>query len=164
GAWMQVVYLPGKPAPPSKTRKIAAEIALRLAAVETAFLEGRKRLKVVEGPDGQPAYLTQELEDLLEKTERDLLAILHAFPELEALAGPVCDQFRAARIGMGPGSQEAARIAFASLQTRAGGLRLAQAGRATVAVSRGDARLDRAERNLGFLQQRAQLGDFEGEH
>ncbi|HYX23965.1 MAG TPA: hypothetical protein VFC23_07410 [Thermoanaerobaculia bacterium] len=111
GVLLRMVYL-GPPPPPrpddnanakveKRGKEIAEEIAPSLSEIEASFLAGWKSLKVLEGPDGQPAYLSRELEDLLKKTERDIFRVLGRFPELEALRDWVHDEFNTVRVDLG---------------------------------------------------------------
>lgn len=101
-----------------RARDIASRIAPRLTAIEAAFLAGWKGLEVVKDPDGQPAYYTQDVDDLLETTEQKIRAVLDRFPELEALKDWVSDEFRDVRAELGLGrSNAAAQVAFAAFST-----------------------------------------------
>jgi hypothetical protein len=80
---------------------ISAEIAPALAEIEAAFLAGWKALPGVETATGEPGYPEQSVADLLNKTERDLLAVLRPYPELVALSDGVSYGFQQARRELG---------------------------------------------------------------
>jgi len=94
---MQEAAPPGDQPQDPQAREIARAIAPNLAAIEEAFLQGWRNLQVVKGPDGRPAYLARDVEDLLNKTEDAVIAALRPYPELEGLRDWVSDQFGAAR-------------------------------------------------------------------
>jgi len=107
-----------------RAQEIDLAIAPGLAAVREAFLAGWRNLQAVEGPDGQPAYLVREVDDLLRKTEREIRAVLRPYPELEALADWVSDELSAARkeLKLPAPPQVAGPVdaAYAALQTSVG--------------------------------------------
>jgi hypothetical protein len=79
---------------------IADAIAPQLAIIEARFLADWESLAIVEGPDGQPAYLVREVRLLLDQTERALVDVLKDYSELEALTDWVNDEFRRVRVDL----------------------------------------------------------------
>ncbi len=184
GVLLRVVYLWSGGAPPGehpgdkdaetvrRLQAIANEIAPRIAEIEAMFLAERKELTVVEGPDGQPAYLVRELEALLGRTERAILAVLNQYPELEAFGDWVQDEFQRARVlgGLGSGSSldgsapgAPIEMIVAALgppysQGLKGDLRFAQAGGATKNKSQGDKALDSAQQTQKETKQAIAMG------
>jgi hypothetical protein len=153
GVLFRVVYTGRSEEPPrpqnvrQRAREIEKKIAPDLARIEAAFLIGWKSLKVVEGPDGQPAYLSTELEEFLKKTEEDILNALDKFPEFEALRDWVRARFNAARSELGLPTSDAAPVApgyaavaviasSASLSLPVSRVRLAQADKKTTNQSK----------------------------
>lgn len=117
-ALLKMVYLwnyrpprPALPPPDDDERRIAAAIAPGLARIAADFVAGRKALTVVAGPGGLPAYRASEVDDLLTRTERDILAVLKPYAELEALGDWVQDRFAKVRqeLGLQPSPGRAAR-------------------------------------------------------
>jgi hypothetical protein len=117
-ALLKMVYLwsyrpprPPLPPPDDDERRIAAAIAPGLARIAADFAAGRKALTVIAGPGGLPAYRASEVDDLLTRTERDILAVLKPYAELEALGDWVQDRFAKVRqeLGLPPYLGRAAR-------------------------------------------------------
>lgn len=121
GAFFRVVYLgQEKESDEGLTQRdlrrleeIASVVGPRIAEIHARFLADWKKLTVVEGPDGQPAYLVRELLALLDRTERAILGVLVDYPDLEALGDWVRDEFREARIlgGLASVGATATRVA-----------------------------------------------------
>jgi len=76
-----------------RARWIAAGILPRLIAIEKEYLAGWHALHVVAGDGGEPSYLVQEVDALLNGTESALLGVTHDYPELEALGDWITDEF-----------------------------------------------------------------------
>lgn len=124
-----------------RIEEIGGTLALRLAAIEAAFLAGWRSLEVIQGPDGQPAYIARDVEELLARTEREILSVLGELPELEALRDWVRDEFRAVGTDLGLETPNvAARVASVTFTNE---FRRTQA-RETINKSRADAGLQRA--------------------
>ena len=133
-----------------------------------------KKLPVVKGPDGQPAYLVRELEELLGQTEKDILNVLNKYTELGALVDWVRDEFR--RAGSLGGLETGTSLTGVSaagtpvIETIIAGLglpllppsgedlRRAQAGRTSI-KSEGEKRLVHVDEEIiGQLDEAAQNG------
>jgi hypothetical protein len=56
----------------SSAKKLAAALALRAGEAQKRFDAGRRALRAVQGADGGPAYLRQDVEDLIVRTGTDL--------------------------------------------------------------------------------------------
>jgi hypothetical protein len=143
---------------------IAAGIAQRIAQIQARFLAGWKNLTVVAGPDGQAAYLVQEVETLLWRTEKDILAVLHEYPELEALEDWIGNEFRRARRVGGLAASLprvetiVAGLGLPHLPGRGNDFRLAQAGGAIDRKSTGDKGLGSARDTQEKLRTAIQIG------
>lgn len=56
----------------SSTKKLAAALALELKGAQTRFDDSRRALHAMAGADGKPAYLRQDVKNLIDHTARDL--------------------------------------------------------------------------------------------
>lgn len=97
---------------------IAAELIPQLARILDDFRAGWRALQVVEGPDGEPAYLAEEVDALLLRNENALLDLLAQYQELEPLADWVRDRFREARVDLGLEPAKVASLSFQVAQMR----------------------------------------------
>jgi hypothetical protein len=84
-----------------RARLIAVGILARLIAIEKEYLAGWHALHVVAGDGGEPSYLVQEVEALLNGTEGALRGVTGDYPELEALGDWISDEFGRARKELG---------------------------------------------------------------
>jgi len=78
----------------SSPKQLAMMLAFEVAEVQKTFDENRRALRTVQGADGKPAYLRQEVAGLITRTEQDLDQAIERVGELDALRAWAAEEFR----------------------------------------------------------------------
>lgn len=158
---------------------LAGALALQIGVVKKRFDKNRRALQIVRGPDGQPAYLRQEVAGLIARTGEDLdQAIEKVQPsDLEPLQAWAIDQLGRIQgeLAAPPAQKTAAlpsglftprAVAVVASLERLSLLRLASAKatapqQETVAAEKTDSLLDQVGQVVGRIFFLADHGDLE---
>lgn len=115
-AVLKVAYVPQKDhGAVRRMRDIAKAIAPDLERIVAEFRRAWEGLEVRPGPSGAPAYFKADVEDLLNRTERELKSVLDRYTELIALEVWVDYTFRQVYEKLQIRLPQQVRAAFASL-------------------------------------------------